>query len=103
MPIIEAAWLDRDLLQKPETQAAIRAVIDSLDAGTLRVAQPTDRTEGGWQVNEWVKKAVILYFPIQEMQTWEVGMLEFHDKIPLKRNYAAQGVRVLPTHAPILT
>jgi 2,3,4,5-tetrahydropyridine-2-carboxylate N-succinyltransferase len=69
-------------------------VIDQIDKGALRVAQPTE--DGGWQVNDWVKKAVVLYFPIQEMKTIEVGPFEFHDKIPLKKDYAAQGVRVVP-------
>ena len=83
--VIEQAWDHRELLQKEETQNAVRAVVDALDSGTLRVAEPT---ENGWQVNEWVKKAVVLYFPIQTMETIEVGPFEFHDKIPLKRNYA---------------
>jgi len=91
--VIEQAWEQRELLQQEETQNAVRAVVDALDAGTLRVAEPT---ENGWQVNEWVKKAVVLYFPIQKMETIEVGPFEFHDKIPLKRNYAAKGVRVVP-------
>ena len=76
-----------------DTQASIREVIDLLDTGKLRVAEPT---EGGWQVNEWVKKAVVMYFPIQQMETTEVGIFEFHDKIPLKKNYAKKGVRVVP-------
>jgi 2,3,4,5-tetrahydropyridine-2-carboxylate N-succinyltransferase len=91
--VIEQAWEQRDLLQQEETQNAVRAVVDALDAGTLRVAEPT---QNGWQVNEWVKKAVVLYFPIQKMETIEVGPFEFHDKIPLKRNYAEKGVRVVP-------
>lgn len=91
--IIESAWEDRSLLSQTNTTEAIRKVIELLDAGTLRVAQPTD---SGWQVNEWVKKAVVLYFPIQKMETIEVGAFEFHDKIPLKRNYAERGVRVVP-------
>ena len=91
--IIEKAWEDRSLLQDTATQAAIRGVVDSLDKGTLRVAEPTP---GGWQVNEWIKKAVILYFPIQQMESIEVGIFEFHDKIPLKRNYKSLGVRVVP-------
>ena len=86
--VIEQAWEQRELLQQEETQNAVRAVVDALDAGTLRVAEPT---ENGWQVNEWVKKAVVLYFPIQKMETIEVGPFEFHDKIPLKRNYAEEG------------
>ena len=91
--IIEAAWDDRTLLQQEETQNAIRSVIAKLEVGELRVAQP----EGSdWKVNEWVKKAVVLYFPIQKMETIEVGPFEFHDKIPLKKNYAELGVRVVP-------
>lgn len=92
-PTIEAAWLDRELLQTVETRTRIEEVIALLDAGILRVAEPT---EEGWKVNEWIKKAVILYFPIKTMETIEVGPFEFHDKIPLKRNYAALGVRVVP-------
>jgi len=91
--IIERAWDDRDLLKNIDTQASIREVVDLLDTGKLRVAEPT---EGGWQVNEWVKKAVVMYFPIQQMETTEVGIFEFHDKIPLKKNYAEKGVRVVP-------
>jgi 2,3,4,5-tetrahydropyridine-2,6-dicarboxylate N-succinyltransferase len=92
-PIIEKAWDDRTMLQDAATQSAIRAVVDNLDKGVLRVAEPVS---GGWQVNEWIKKAVILYFPIQQMETTEVGIFEFHDKIPLKRNYKSLGVRVVP-------
>jgi 2,3,4,5-tetrahydropyridine-2-carboxylate N-succinyltransferase len=91
--IIEKTWDDRSLLQQHEHQAAIRSVVEKLDKGELRVAEPTDT---GWQVNEWVKKAVILYFPIQQMETIEVGRFEFHDKIALKKNYKALGVRVVP-------
>lgn len=90
---IEKAWLNRDLLKDEETQLHIRTVIDLLDKGHLRVAEPMG---DAWKVNDWIKKAVILYFPIQKMQTIEVGPLEFHDKIPLKRHYAALGVRVVP-------
>ncbi|PWN71367.1 2,3,4,5-tetrahydropyridine-2,6-dicarboxylate N-succinyltransferase [Chryseobacterium phosphatilyticum] len=90
---IENIWDNRDLLQNEDSQKAIREVISLLDSGELRVAQPT---ESGWQVNEWVKKAVVMYFPIQKMETIEVGPFEFHDKIPLKKNYAEKGVRVVP-------
>ena len=90
---IEQAWENRALLQEENTTKAIREVIDLLDAGTLRVAEPTDN---GWQVNEWVKKAVVMYFPIQKMETFEVGIFEYHDKIPLKRGYAEKGIRVVP-------
>ena len=92
-PVIEKAWEDRNLLQEAATQSAIRSVVENLDKGVLRVAEPV---AGGWQVNEWIKKAVILYFPIQQMETTEVGIFEFHDKIPLKRNYKSLGVRVVP-------
>lgn len=91
---IEAAWEDRSLLQLSETVAAINALIAALDLGEIRVAEPTDA--GEWQVNEWVKKGVILYFPIRKMDTFHAGPLEFHDKMALKTNYAALGVRVVP-------
>jgi 2,3,4,5-tetrahydropyridine-2-carboxylate N-succinyltransferase len=90
---IENAWEDRSLLSNDVTIESIRNVIDLLDAGTLRVAEPT---KDGWQVNEWVKKAVVLYFPIQKMETLETGIFEYHDKIPLKRGYANKGIRVVP-------
>lgn len=91
--IIETVWEQRDLLADESTQKAIREVIHLLDEGKLRVAEPTS---DGWQVNEWIKKAVVMYFPIQQMETMEVGIFEFHDKIPLKNNYAEKGVRVVP-------
>ena len=91
--VIENAWEDRSLLTNQVTIDAIKSVITLIDEGTLRVAEPI---EGGWQVNEWVKKAVVLYFPIQKMETFEVGIFEYHDKIPLKRGYAAKGIRVVP-------
>ena len=90
---IEAAWENRALLKEKETQADIRSIISFLDKGSLRVAEPK---ADGWQVNEWVKKAVVLYFPIQTMETIEVGPFEFHDKIPLKKDYKARGIRVVP-------
>jgi 2,3,4,5-tetrahydropyridine-2-carboxylate N-succinyltransferase len=91
--IIEAAWENRSMLEKSETQETIRAVINQLDSGELRVASPTEQ---GWQVNEWVKKAVVLYFPIQQMETLEAGPMEFHDKMPLKKGYKEKGIRVVP-------
>lgn len=90
---IEKAWEDRSLLQQKETTETIREVMEKLDKGELRVAQPNG---GQWQVNEWIKKAVIMYFPIQQMETIEVGPFEFHDKIALKKNYKSLGVRVVP-------
>ncbi|MGY6560309.1 MAG: 2,3,4,5-tetrahydropyridine-2,6-dicarboxylate N-succinyltransferase [Nitritalea sp.] len=92
--IIEKAWEDRSLLQEKDVEIAIKSVISDLDAGKLRCAAPLP--DGTWQVNDWVKKAVILYFPIQKMHTIEVGPFEFHDKMALKTNYAKQGVRVVP-------
>ncbi|MBC7557631.1 MAG: 2,3,4,5-tetrahydropyridine-2,6-dicarboxylate N-succinyltransferase [Chryseobacterium sp.] len=91
--IIENIWENRELLKEKDSQDKIREVIKALDSGTLRVAEPT---ENGWKVNEWVKKAVVMYFPIQKMETIEVGPFEFHDKMPLKRDYAEKGVRVVP-------
>ena len=91
--IIESAWENRSLLQEQTTIDTIRNVVDLLDKGELRVAEPT---ANGWQVNEWVKKAVVLYFPIQKMETLEAGIFEYHDKIPLKKNYAERGIRVVP-------
>ncbi len=90
---IERAWNNRALLQETTTQNAIREVIELLDSGKLRVAEPT---ANGWQVNQWVKKAVVMYFPIQKMETLEAGIFEYHDKMPLKRNYAKTGIRVVP-------
>ncbi|AFL85341.1 tetrahydrodipicolinate N-succinyltransferase [Belliella baltica DSM 15883] len=92
--IIENAWDNRALLKEQDVQNAIKSVIADLDSGKLRVAEPLE--DGSWKVNDWVKKAVILYFPIQKMETIEVGPFEFHDKMALKTNYAAQGVRVVP-------
>ncbi|MEQ3656903.1 MAG: 2,3,4,5-tetrahydropyridine-2,6-dicarboxylate N-succinyltransferase [Dokdonia sp.] len=91
--LIEDAWEDRSQLTNRVTINAIREVVDMLDRGTLRVAEPT---ADGWQVNEWVKKAVVLYFPIQQMKTLEAGIFEYHDKIPLKTDYENRGIRVVP-------
>jgi 2,3,4,5-tetrahydropyridine-2-carboxylate N-succinyltransferase len=91
--IIAKAWEDRSLLSDSKTIDAIRRVIRLLDQGELRVAEPTS---DGWQVNEWVKKAVVMYFPIQKMKTMEAGIFEYHDKIPLKTGYEEKGIRVVP-------
>ena len=91
--IIAKAWEDRSLLSDSKTIDAIRRVILLLDQGELRVAEPTSE---GWQVNEWIKKAVVLYFPIQKMKTMEAGIFEYHDKIPLKTGYEDKGIRVVP-------
>jgi len=91
--IIEKAWDDRHLLEDPAVQEAILRTVDMLDNGELRVAEPAGER---WQVNEWVKKAVILYFPIRQMEVIDAAPFEFHDKIPLKKNFQALGVRVVP-------
>lgn len=91
--LIEKAWDNRELLKEEETQTAIRTVIDQIDQGVLRCAEPNG---DGWQINEWVKKAVVLYFPIQKMEVLEAGIFEYHDKIPLKKGYQEKGIRVVP-------
>ncbi len=90
---IEKVWQDRGLLQKNESRLAIREVINLLDKGEIRVAEPSN---SGWKVNDWIKKAVILYFPIQKMEEINVGLFQFHDKIPLKTDYKAKKVRIVP-------
>ncbi|MBI2720941.1 MAG: 2,3,4,5-tetrahydropyridine-2,6-dicarboxylate N-succinyltransferase [Bacteroidetes bacterium] len=92
--LIEQAWENRELLKEASTIKVIEEVIEQLDKGFIRVAQPSDN--GNWQVNNWIKKAVILYFPTRKMSTIEVGPFEFHDKMALKKNYAKLGVRVVP-------
>ncbi len=91
--IIEAAWENRGMLEESQTREAITEILDMLDKGKLRVAEPRG---DGWVVNEWVKKAVILYFPIRQMTKSQVGPFQFHDKMDLKQNYVEQGVRVVP-------
>ena len=91
--IIEKAWEDRSLLTDTTTINSIREVVNLLNEGELRCAEPTPN---GWQVNEWVKKAVVLYFPIQKMEVMEAGIFEYHDKIPLKTGYKERGIRVVP-------
>lgn len=91
--IIESAWDNRSLLEDKQVRNAIEEVIEQLDRGAIRVAEQTPE---GWHVNEWIKKAVILYFPIRQMETIEVGPFEFHDKMRLKKHFAQQGVRVVP-------
>lgn len=91
--LINKVWEDRRLLESAEVRKAVFDTIEALDKGKVRIAV----SEGeGWKVNEWIKKAVILYFPLREMKTMETGMFEFHDKIPLKKDFAAQNVRVVP-------
>jgi len=91
--LIIEAWNNRELLKENKYSDAVRQVIDAIDKGSLRVAQPTD---AGWQVNEWIKQAILMYFAIQPMQTWNVEPFEFHDKMLLKKNYKELGVRAVP-------
>jgi len=91
--LIEKIWDNRELLKDPANQDAIRAVIEALDKGTIRVAE---EDHYGWKVNEWVKKAVLMYFPIQKMETFEVGPIEYYDKIPLKKGFESLGARAVP-------
>lgn len=90
---IQAAWNDRSLLQQTQYSDAVKAVIEAVDKGKLRVAEPA---ENGWKVNEWVKQAILMYFTIQPMETMELPPFEFHDKMKLKTNYKELGVRVVP-------
>ena len=91
--IIEKAWENRSLLENLKTVESVRDVIKKLDNGEIRIAE---KLEGNWVVNEWIKKAVVLYFPIQKMKTIEAGPMEYHDKIPLKKNYSEKKIRVVP-------
>ena len=93
---VERAWDDRTLLQDDTTKAAIREVVELIDKGLLRTAEPVDLACSQWRVNEWVKKAVILYFPIQKMRTMRAGELEWYDKMDIKRDYDRLGVRAVP-------
>jgi 2,3,4,5-tetrahydropyridine-2-carboxylate N-succinyltransferase len=90
---IQEAWSNRDLLKDTRYSDAVRAVIEEVDKGRLRVAAPTDN---GWVVNEWVKQAILMYFGIQQMQTWNLPPFEFYDKMLLKSNYKELGVRAVP-------
>ncbi len=94
--IIEQAWADRSMLADATVKAAIREVVEAVDKGQLRTAEPIDVEKSEWQVNEWVKKAIIMYFPIQEMRTMRSGELEWYDKMELKHDYEKLGVRVVP-------
>lgn len=97
--LILEAWSNRDLLKEVKYSDAVRAVIEEVDKGRLRTAAPADPStgaKGGWQVNEWVKQAILMYFGIQQMQTWDVAPFEFYDKMLLKKNYKELGVRAVP-------
>ena len=91
--LIAEAWANRELVKDTKYADAVRAVIEEVDKGRLRVASPG---EGGWQVNEWVKQAILMYFGIQQMQTWDLAPFEFYDKMLLKKNYKDLGVRAVP-------
>lgn len=94
--IVERAWEDRTLLSEDRTREAMRSVVEAVDKGRLRTAEPIDPLRSLWQVNEWVKKAIILYFPIREMRTMRAGELEWYDKMELKHGYEQLGVRAVP-------
>src|SRR3979411_678391 len=91
--LIIKAWNDRELLKNDKYASAVRSVIEEADKGRLRVASPI---ENGWQVNEWVKQAILLYFSIQPMKTWSIEPFEFYDKMLLKKNFKELGVRAVP-------
>jgi len=91
--LIQAAWGNRSLLQESTYSDAVKAVIEAVDKGKLRVAEPTGE---GWKVNEWVKQAILMYFTIQPMETIDLAPFEFYDKMKLKSNYKDLGVRVVP-------
>lgn len=94
--IIGQAWEDRTLLEKKQVREAIEQVVALVDRGELRTAEPVDADAGEWRVNEWVKKAIILYFPIRPMRKMEAGELEWYDKMELKHGYEELGVRAVP-------
>ena len=94
--IIEQAWENRELLSEEPVRQAVRQVVELVDKGQLRTAEPVDPAKSEWKVNEWVKKAVILYFPIQKMRTMRAGELEWYDKMDIKRDYDRLGVRAVP-------
>ncbi|MGP8217800.1 MAG: 2,3,4,5-tetrahydropyridine-2,6-dicarboxylate N-succinyltransferase [Bacteroidia bacterium] len=91
--LIENAWTNKELLKSNEVHFAVFDTIEKLDEGMLRVAQPDGE---GWKVNEWVKKAILLFFQLQKMEVIKAGDLEFYDKIPLKKNFETLGVRAVP-------
>ena len=94
--IVEQAWENREMLKEESVKDAIRRIVEAVDKGVVRCAEPIDVENSKWQVNEWVKKAIIMYFPIQTMRTMTAGELEWYDKMELKRGYEELGVRVVP-------
>ncbi|WP_394826926.1 2,3,4,5-tetrahydropyridine-2,6-dicarboxylate N-succinyltransferase [Pendulispora albinea] len=93
-PLIEAAFADRKLLEDPATVKAVREALDALDRGEIRAASPQE--DGTWVTNGWVKQAILLFFGLAKMETHNVGPFEFYDRVPLKKNHQAAGVRVVP-------
>jgi 2,3,4,5-tetrahydropyridine-2-carboxylate N-succinyltransferase len=97
--LVLEAWNNRSLLEEKKYSDAIRSVIEEVDKGRLRVASqvsPSTDAQGGWEVNEWIKQAILLYFAIQPMQTWSVEPFEFYDKMLLKKDFKSLGVRAVP-------
>lgn len=92
--LIEAAYQNRALLAQQQYEDAVRETIEAIDKGVLRVAVPKD--DGSWVIQQWVKQAILLYFAVQKMQTWELPPFEFYDKMELKKDYASLGVRAVP-------
>jgi len=91
--LIGSAFEDPTQLERAETQLAVEGVIDGLDRGELRLAE---KSNAEWIVHPWVQQAILLYFRLRQVETWQVGHFEYHDKIPLKHDYARLGVRVVP-------
>ncbi len=91
--LIQQAWSDRELLKTSQYEQAVRDTIEEIDKGRLRVATPG---QNGWHVNEWVKQAILMYFGIQQMETYTLPPFEFYDKMKLKSNYKELGVRAVP-------
>jgi 2,3,4,5-tetrahydropyridine-2,6-dicarboxylate N-succinyltransferase len=91
--LIQQAWASRELLKTPRYAQAVRDTIEEVDKGRLRVASPT---ADGWQTNEWVKQAILMYFGIQQMETFTLPPFEFYDTMKLKSNYKELGVRAVP-------
>src|SRR5215469_17664965 len=91
--IVSSAFSDAGQLERAETQLAVEEVIDRLDRGEMRMAEKRD---GEWVVHSWIQQAILLYFRLRQLETWQVGQFEYHDKLPLKRDYARLGVRVVP-------
>jgi len=90
---INAVFADASQLERAESQLAVEEVIDGLDSGIIRLAE---KSGDEWVVHSWVQQAILLYFRVRQLETWQVGQFEYHDKLPLKHDYARLGVRVVP-------